>query len=87
MMHYLAWIPVFHSVQWIKPSGKYPTTWKGNDFLILHKDLGCLVLEVKGGGLDYRGGVFYQMTQNTGEEYVLDPKLKKIGAMSRFSAN
>lgn len=39
---------VFHSVRWAKKSHKWKTTWKENDFLVLNKKLGMLVLEVKG---------------------------------------
>ena len=49
---------VFHSVQWVKRGHKWKSTWKENDFLILNKTLGALVLEVKGGDIRVRGGVF-----------------------------
>lgn len=67
---------VFHSVQWAKKSHKWKTTWKENDFLILNKKLGMLVLEVKGGEIHYRDGVFHQINILTREDHVLDQKKK-----------
>ncbi len=68
---------VFHSVQWVKRGSKWKSTWKENDFLIFNRNLGGLVLEVKGGDIDCRGGVFYQKNTETGEINVLDPQKKK----------
>lgn len=65
---------IFHSVQWMKRSNKWKSTWKENDFLILHKKLGALVLEVKGGDIIYRDGVFNQVNQITGEINILSDK-------------
>lgn len=62
---------VFHSVQWIKRGSRWKSTWKENDFLILNRALGALVLEVKGGDIKYSGGVFHQINTLTGEEQVL----------------
>lgn len=67
---------VFHSVQWVKKSHKWKSTWKENDFLILNKDLGMLVLEVKGGEIEYRDGVFHQINILTREDHILDEKKK-----------
>lgn len=66
---------VFHSVKWVKPSNKKKTTWKENDFLILNKSLGGIVLEVKGGGISYdvSQGIFVQTNTQTREENILDP--------------
>ena len=65
---------IFHSVQWIKRGNKWKSTWKENDFLILNKKLGALVLEVKGGDIHYSGGVFHQINTLTGEEQELSDK-------------
>lgn len=68
---------IFHSVEWVKRSKKWATTWKENDFLILNRNLGALVLEVKGGDIEYTGTVFHQINSETKEVSVLDPKKKK----------
>ena len=68
---------IFHSVQWMKRSNKWKSTWKENDFLIINKSLGAIVLEVKGGDIEYTGTVFHQINSKTGEVSVLDPKKKK----------
>lgn len=68
---------VFHSVQWLKKTKKWAATWKENDFLIINKSLGAIVLEVKGGDIEYTGTVFHQINSQTGEVSVLDPKKKK----------
>ncbi len=62
---------IFHSVQWIKRNNKWRSTWKENDFLILHRKLGALVLEVKGGDISYHDGAFHQVNQVTNEISVL----------------
>ena len=67
---------VFHSVQWVKRGSKWKSTWKENDFIILHKSLGAIVLEVKGGDIECRGGVFHQKNTETGEISVLNPQKK-----------
>lgn len=64
---------VFHSVQWVKRGHKWKSTWKENDFLILNKTLGALVLEVKGGDIRVRGGVFHQINHATNEVNILNP--------------
>lgn len=63
---------IFHSVQWVKKGSKWKSTWKENDFLILHKSLGALVLEVKGGDIECHGGVFHQINTQTKEVSILD---------------
>lgn len=67
---------VFHSVQWVKRGSKWKSTWKENDFLILHKKLGGLVLEVKGGDIECHSGVFHQKNSATGEVSILNPAKK-----------
>ena len=68
---------IFHSVQWVKRGSRWKSTWKENDFLILHKALGGLVLEVKGGEIRCQGSVFHQINSETKEISVLDPAKKK----------
>lgn len=67
---------IFHSVQWVKRGSKWKSTWKENDFLILNKSLGALVLEVKGGDIECHGGVFHQINTETHEVSVLNPQKK-----------
>lgn len=67
---------VFHSVQWVKRGNKWKSTWKENDFLILNKTLGALVLEVKGGDIRVHGGVFHQINTSTNEVSILSPDKK-----------
>lgn len=68
---------IFHSVKWLKKTRKWAATWKENDFIILNRNLGGLVLEVKGGDIEYTGTVFHQINTDTKEVSVLDPKKKK----------
>lgn len=68
---------IFHSVEWMKRKRKGSETWKENDFVILNKDLGALVLEVKGGDIEYNGTVFNQSNTQTGVISVLDPEKRK----------
>lgn len=67
---------IFHSVQWVKRGSKWKSTWKENDFLILNKNLGALVLEVKGGEIECHGGMFHQINTETHEVSVLNPEKK-----------
>ena len=67
---------IFHSVQWVKRGHKWKSTWKENDFLILNKKLGMLVLEVKGGKIEYKEGLFHQTNNLTGEVNILSDKKK-----------
>lgn len=67
---------IFHAVQWIKRGSRWKSTWKENDFLILHPNLGALVLEVKGGGIRYENGVFHQINLQTGEDHILTSNKK-----------
>ena len=67
---------IFHSVQWVKRGSKWKSTWKENDFLILNKSLGAIVLEVKGGEIECHGGVFHQTNTKTREVSILNPEKK-----------
>jgi hypothetical protein len=67
---------IFHSVQWVKRGSKWKSTWKENDFLILNKSLGALVLEIKGGEIECNGGIFRQINTETKEVSILNPEKK-----------
>ena len=67
---------IFHSVQWVKRGSKWKSTWKENDFLVLNKNLGALVLEVKGGEIEYKNGGFHQTNTETREVKILSEKKK-----------
>lgn len=68
---------VFHSVQWSKINHRWKSTWKENDFLVFNRKLGALVLEVKGGEIEYRNATFYQRNTLSGEVVELSPHKKK----------
>ena len=63
---------VFHSVQWLKRTLDKSFTWYENDFLILSKKYGILILEVKGGRIYFKDGEFHQVNLDTGEDKTLD---------------
>ena len=63
---------IFHSIQWTKRSITKSFTWYENDFLILHKELGLLILEVKGGRIYFENGVFHQVNSETKEDVSLN---------------
>ena len=63
---------VFHSVQWLKRTLDKSFTWYENDFLILSKKYGILILEVKGGRIYFQDGIFHQVNLDTGEDKELD---------------
>ena len=65
---------VFHSVQWFKNNYLRKSTWKENDFLIFHQQLGGLVLEIKGGDIEYTGKVFHQINSKTKSINELSPQ-------------
>ena len=56
---------IFHSVNWVKKNKYQAFTWYENDFLIIHKSLGILVMEVKGGSISFRDGLFIQTNTKT----------------------
>ena len=63
---------IFHSVQWVKKNLSRNFTWYENDFLILHKDYGILLLEVKGGHCFFKDGLMHQVNTVTKAEKILD---------------
>ena len=62
---------IFHSVQWVKKNINRNFTWYENDFIILHKDYGMLVLEVKGGHCYFQDGLMHQENTITREDNIL----------------
>lgn len=62
---------VFHSVSWSKAHRRSKRTWFENDFLILHPNYGMLVLEIKGGGISYKDGLFHQINTLTHEDLII----------------
>ena len=68
---------IFYSVRWVKPKRNKNYIWKENDFLILSKTLGALVLEVKGGDITSDGLNIYQTNKDTYETSVLSPERRK----------
>lgn len=68
---------VFYSVHWVKKGYKRKSTWKENDFLILNRNLGALVLEIKGGDISYHDGAFHQINTLTREDVTLSSDKKK----------
>ena len=64
---------IFHSVQWVskKHVKKSNSMWKENDFLLLSKQYGMLVIEVKGGKIYAEDGVIHQVNVLTGEDFSL----------------
>ena len=63
---------IFHSVQWVKRNLSKSFTWYENDFLLLHKKHGIIVLEVKGGRIYFQDGIFHQVNLDTGDDCALD---------------
>lgn len=64
---------VFHSVQWFN-QGVKKSIWKENDFLIISQKYGMLVLEVKGGDIEYKEGIFIQTNKQTNQKTILSEK-------------
>ena len=63
---------IFHSVQWVRKNFNRNFTWYENDYLILHKEYGILLLEVKGGHCYFQDGLMYQENTVTREVKILD---------------
>lgn len=64
---------VFHSVQWLN-RGIRQSIWKENDFLVISQNYGMLVLEVKGGDIEYKDGIFIQTNRQSNEKAILSSK-------------
>ena len=73
-------VRVFHSYPWLRPdrndrTGKVTLREGEADFLILWPELGFLVLEVKGGDIEYGAADrrWYRKLPNGGERDIQDP--------------
>ena len=63
---------IFYSVPWLRYNKGRANTWYENDFVILHKRMGMLVLEVKGGEIEFVDGVIHQTNTDNGFVSVLN---------------
>ncbi|MEI9918959.1 MAG: NERD domain-containing protein [Bacteroidota bacterium] len=73
---------VFHSVRWIN---SYKKSQGEADFLILHRTLGIMILEVKAGYLRCEGRRWYQQNRNTQvEKEIQDPMAQADGSKFKF---
>lgn len=77
---------IFHSVHWMKNNERTNhISWFENDYVILHKRFGILVLDVKGGEIRWEDGVMVQKNQQNGIEKYLnngnDPLAQAIRAV------
>jgi len=69
---------VFYSVAWQAPKGKYMSDGE-TDFVLLHKDLGLYIVEVKGGEIR-REGSTWTTTNASGSFEIKDPfEQAKVG--------
>lgn len=73
---------VFHSVKWVG----FPSKHQGEaDFLILHKSLGILILEVKGGYIRTSGRQWFQQNRATMQEKeIQDPMAQADSSKWKF---
>ena len=51
---------VFHSINWQKRNINGKISWGEADFVIMNKNYGILVVEVKSGGISFKDGEWYQ---------------------------
>ncbi|MBX9850950.1 MAG: AAA family ATPase [Cytophagaceae bacterium] len=73
---------VFHSVRWV--NSKYKSQGEA-DFLILHRSLGILVIEVKSGYIRTEGRQWFQMNRTTQiEKEILDPLVQADTSKFKF---
>lgn len=63
---------VFHSVNWVKKNFSRSFTWYENDFLLLNRKYGLLVLEVKGGIISCVDGLIHQENTATHRVSILN---------------
>ena len=66
---------VFYSVHWINQAGNWGISEGEADFVITHPDLGVLILEVKGGGIQYKPerNQWYSFDRNGYSYEIKDP--------------
>ena len=76
---------IFHSVQWVRKNINRNFTWYENDYLILHKEYGILLLEVKGGHCYFQDGLMYQENSVTREKKILDEGKDPLSQAQRGS--
>ena len=58
---------VFHSINWQKRNINGKISWGEADFLIMNKNFGVLVVEVKSGGISFKDGEWYQTRLDNNE--------------------
>ena len=58
---------IFHSINWQKRNSNGKIYWGEADFVIMNKDYGILVVEVKSGGITFRDGEWYQTRLDNNE--------------------
>ena len=63
---------IFHSVNWVKKNFSRSFTWYENDFLLLNRKYGLLVLEVKGGIISCVDGLIHQENTATHRVSILN---------------
>jgi len=73
---------VFHSVRWVRSTRK---SQGEADFLILHRSLGILIIEVKAGFIRCEGRRWFQQNRNTKkEEEIQDPMNQADSSKFKF---
>lgn len=64
---------VLHHVQWIAHNPQWGNFDREADFLVVHKDLGLLIIEVKGGGVKFDGHQWTSIDKNGKSNIIKDP--------------
>jgi hypothetical protein len=66
---------VIHSFRWVKLNSSTGRKAQGEgDFVLFHKDIGVLVIEVKGGDVEYRNRVWTSTDENGKQHRIQDPE-------------
>lgn len=58
---------IFHSINWQKRNINGKISWGEADFVIMNKNYGILVVEVKSGGISFKDGEWYQTRLDNNE--------------------
>lgn len=58
---------IFHSINWQKRNINGKVSWGEADFVIMNKNFGILVVEVKSGGITFKDGEWYQTRLDNNE--------------------
>ena len=58
---------IFHSINWQKRNINGKISWGEADFVIMNKNYGILVVEVKSGGITFKAGEWYQTRLDNNE--------------------